>query len=81
MFFFLYYIYGLHVLLITSLIQARPSLPFNKEGSHKEGSLLAVSTSDNGIKILANADGIELLQMPEIGRLTPESKVTKAALR
>lgn len=34
-----------------------PRLRFNKEGS-----LLAVSTSDNGIKILVNADGLRLLR-------------------
>lgn len=32
---------------------------------NKEGILLAVSTSDNGIKILANTDGIRLLQTLE----------------
>jgi len=34
-----------------------PCMRFNKEGI-----LLAVSTSDNGIKILANTDGIRLLR-------------------
>lgn len=43
----------------TSL-QASPRLRFNKEGS-----LLAVTTSDNGIKILANNDGRRLLRMLE----------------
>ena len=28
---------------------------------NKEGILLAISTNDNGIKILANTDGIRLL--------------------
>ncbi|CAN4076348.1 unnamed protein product [Withania somnifera] len=37
-----------------------PRLRFNKEGS-----LLAVSTSDNGIKILANTDGQRMLRMLE----------------
>lgn len=38
-------------------LPARPCLRFNKEGN-----LLAVSTSENGIKILVNADGFRLLQ-------------------
>ncbi|KAJ7956726.1 Topless-related protein [Quillaja saponaria] len=37
-----------------------PCIRFNKEGI-----LLAVSTNDNGIKILANADGIRLLRTVE----------------
>ncbi|KAJ3692551.1 hypothetical protein LUZ60_011646 [Juncus effusus] len=41
-------------------LPASPRLRFNKEGS-----LLAVTTSDNGIKILANADGQRLLRMLE----------------
>lgn len=41
-------------------LPASPRLRFNKDGS-----LLAVSTSDNGIKILANADGLRLLQRYE----------------
>lgn len=45
---------------ITSLWQASPRLRFNKEGS-----LLAVTTSDNGIKILANAEGQRLIRMLE----------------
>ncbi|KAJ0079412.1 hypothetical protein Patl1_24411 [Pistacia atlantica] len=40
---------------------ASPRLRFNKEGS-----LLAVTTSDNGIKILANSDGLRLIRMLEI---------------
>ena len=32
---------------------------------HKEGSLLAVTTSDNGFKILANGDGQRMLRMLE----------------
>ncbi|CAA7407500.1 unnamed protein product [Spirodela intermedia] len=38
-------------------LPASPRIRFNKEGT-----LLAVSTNDNGIKILANADGIRLLR-------------------
>lgn len=41
-------------------LQASPRLRFNKEGS-----LLAVTTSDSGIKILANADGQRMLSMLE----------------
>eukprot|EP01018_Ginkgo_biloba_P034266 Gb_26928 [translate_table: standard] len=41
-------------------LPASPRLRFNKEGS-----ILAVTTSDNGIKILANADGLRLLRMVE----------------
>lgn len=39
-------------------LQASPRLRFNKEGS-----LLAVTTNENGIKILANNDGIRLIRM------------------
>ncbi|XP_066396114.1 protein TPR3 [Miscanthus floridulus] len=39
---------------------ASPRIRFNKEGT-----LLAVSTVDNGIKILANADGLRLLRTLE----------------
>ncbi|CDP11737.1 unnamed protein product [Coffea canephora] len=42
-------------------LPARPRLRFNKEGS-----LLAVTTSENGIKILVNTDGQYLLRMLEI---------------
>ncbi|CAL9194584.1 protein TPR3-like [Musa acuminata AAA Group] len=41
-------------------LPASPRIRFNKEGT-----LLAVSTHDNGIKILANADGIRLLRTLE----------------
>ncbi|KAL6533647.1 Protein TOPLESS-RELATED PROTEIN 2 [Orobanche hederae] len=41
-------------------LPASPRLRFNKDGS-----LLAVTTSDNGIKILANVDGQRLLRMLE----------------
>lgn len=41
-------------------MQASPRLRFNKEGS-----LLAVTTSENGIKIMANADGQRMLRMLE----------------
>lgn len=42
------------------LLQASSRLRFNKEGS-----LLAVTTSDNGIKILANNDGVRLIRILE----------------
>ncbi|CAL4921817.1 unnamed protein product [Urochloa decumbens] len=41
-------------------LPASPRIRFNKEGT-----LLAVSTLDSGIKILANADGLRLLRMLE----------------
>ncbi|XP_052209602.1 protein TOPLESS-RELATED PROTEIN 2-like isoform X2 [Diospyros lotus] len=41
-------------------VPASPKLRFNKEGS-----LLAVTTNDNGIKILANTDGQRMLRMLE----------------
>ncbi|KAG0486752.1 hypothetical protein HPP92_008847 [Vanilla planifolia] len=41
-------------------LPASPRLRFNKEGS-----LLAITTNDNGIKILANGDGQRLLRMLE----------------
>ncbi|XP_039122798.1 protein TOPLESS-RELATED PROTEIN 2-like isoform X2 [Dioscorea cayenensis subsp. rotundata] len=41
-------------------LPASPRLRFNKEGS-----FLAVTTNDNGIKILANADGQRLIRMLE----------------
>ncbi|XP_044477913.1 protein TOPLESS-RELATED PROTEIN 2-like isoform X1 [Mangifera indica] len=41
-------------------LPASPRLRFNKEGS-----LLAVTTSDSGIKILANSDGLRLIRMLE----------------
>ncbi|KAH7415471.1 hypothetical protein KP509_14G045900 [Ceratopteris richardii] len=39
-------------------LPAGPRLRFNKDGS-----LLAVTTNDNGIKVLANADGMRLLHI------------------
>ncbi|XP_041014139.1 protein TOPLESS-RELATED PROTEIN 2-like [Juglans microcarpa x Juglans regia] len=40
---------------------------------NKEGSLLAVTTSDNGIKVLANKDGVRLIKMLE-SRATDKSR-------
>lgn len=45
---------------VEGCLPASPRLRFNKEGS-----LLAVTTNDNGIKILANVDGVRLLRMLE----------------
>lgn len=51
----------LELLLSTAAFsQASPKLRFNKEGS-----LLAVATNDNGIKILANTDGHRMVRMLE----------------
>ena len=63
-------------LQIYVLPQGSPHLRFNKDGS-----LLAVTTSDNGIKILANADGMRLLRMLEsrafdVSRGQPDVKVS-----
>lgn len=41
-------------------LQASSRLRFNKDGS-----LLAVTTSDNGVKILSNNDGVHLLRLLE----------------
>ncbi|KAI7989379.1 Protein TOPLESS-RELATED PROTEIN 2 [Camellia lanceoleosa] len=52
-----------NILTITDAdggLPASPRLKFNKEGS-----LMAVTTSDNGIKILANIDGQRMLRMLE----------------
>ncbi len=63
---------------LSSLWQASPRLRFNKEGS-----LLAVTASDNGIKILANRDGLQLLRAFETtrsfdtNRVAPEPAVSK----
>lgn len=54
-------------------LQASPCIRFNKEGI-----LLAVSTSDNGVKILANGDGIRLLRTME-NRTFDASRVASAA--
>ena len=51
---------SLFVLTWLCVHQASPRIRFNKEGT-----LLAVSTLDSGIKILANADGLRLLRTLE----------------
>lgn len=68
----------LHLLLtnyhdLTNL-QASPCIRFNKEGI-----LLAVSTNDNGVKILANSDGIRLLRTVE-NRTFDASRVASSAV-
>lgn len=51
-------------------LPATPRLRFNKEGS-----LLAVTTTDSGIKILANNDGLRLIRMLE-GRAMEKNRGT-----
>eukprot|EP01018_Ginkgo_biloba_P025287 Gb_39002 [translate_table: standard] len=53
-------------------LQNSPCIRFNKEGS-----LLAVTTIDNGIKILANADGLRLFQ--QVSGTIPNVAVSTAA--
>lgn len=55
-------------------MQASPCIRFNKEGI-----LLAVSTNDNGVKILANTDGIRLLRTVE-NRAFDASRVASTAV-
>ncbi|KAF9614209.1 hypothetical protein IFM89_016002 [Coptis chinensis] len=54
-------------------LPASPRIRFNKEGM-----MLAVSTNDNGIKILANTDGLRLLHSFEAPRSASEN-VAKAS--
>ncbi|KAE8657881.1 Protein TOPLESS [Hibiscus syriacus] len=51
-----------------------PCIRFNKEGT-----LLAVSTDDNGVKILANSDGVRLIRTVE-NRSFDSSRVAPAAI-
>lgn len=55
-------------------MQASPCVRFNKEGI-----LLAISTNDNGIKILANPDGVRLLKSKE-NRSFDASRVTSSSV-
>ncbi|XP_008456943.1 topless-related protein 4-like isoform X1 [Cucumis melo] len=55
-------------------LPASPCIRFNKDGV-----LLAVSTNDNGIKILANAEGIRMLRTVE-NRTFDASRVASAAV-
>ncbi|KAJ9163078.1 hypothetical protein P3X46_022790 [Hevea brasiliensis] len=67
-----------NVNLLTSIdaeggLPASPCIRFNKEGA-----LLAVSTNDNSIKILANSDGIRLLRT--VDRTFDASRAASAAV-
>lgn len=55
-------------------LPASPCIRFNKEGI-----LLAVSTSDNGIKVLANTDGIRLVRSIE-SRTFDSSRVASGSM-
>ncbi|KAI7729674.1 hypothetical protein M8C21_004456, partial [Ambrosia artemisiifolia] len=55
-------------------LHASPCIRFNKEGI-----LLAVSTNDNGIKVLANQDGLRLLRTME-SRPFDASRVASASM-
>ncbi|PWA73375.1 WUS-interacting protein 2 [Artemisia annua] len=55
-------------------LPAAPCIRFNKEGI-----LMAVSTKENGIKILANPDGIRLLRTMENNRSFDPSRVASAS--
>ncbi|XP_057996293.1 topless-related protein 4 isoform X2 [Hevea brasiliensis] len=68
-----------NVNLLTSIdaeggLTAAPCIRFNKDGA-----LLAVSTNDNSVKILANSDGIRLLRTVE-NRTFDASRVASAAV-
>ncbi|KAF5749629.1 topless-related protein 4 isoform X4 [Tripterygium wilfordii] len=55
-------------------LPASPCIRFNKDGT-----LLAVSTKENGVKILANADGLRLLRVVE-NRTFDASRAASAAV-
>ncbi|TQD69114.1 hypothetical protein C1H46_045353 [Malus baccata] len=57
-------------------LPASPVIRFNKEGI-----LLAASTNDNGIKILANSDGIRLLRTVESRTLDASRAASAAAVK
>jgi hypothetical protein len=71
-------VYISYISICNCMCQASPRLRFNKEGS-----LLAVTASDNGIKILANRDGLQLLRALETtrpfdtNRVAPEPVASK----
>ncbi|KAL8153389.1 hypothetical protein V2J09_011149 [Rumex salicifolius] len=56
-------------------LPASPCLRFNKEGF-----LLAVSTNDNGIKVLANSDGVRLMRSLESRNLDASRSAMKGPL-
>ncbi|KAI4376676.1 hypothetical protein MLD38_014413 [Melastoma candidum] len=60
----------------NSGLPASPCVRFNKEGI-----LLAVSTSDNSIKILANADGVRLLRTLENRSFDPSRASSGAIMK
>jgi WD40 repeat protein len=65
---------------VDGSLTASPRLRFSKDGS-----LLAVTTNDNGIKILANAEGFRLIRMLESRsfegtRVPPETMATKTSI-
>ncbi|KAJ3695527.1 hypothetical protein LUZ60_000904 [Juncus effusus] len=57
-------------------LPASPRIRFNREGT-----LLAVSTQDNGIKILANADGVRLLRTLENRSFDPSRNMSEAVTK
>jgi len=65
----------------SSTLQASPRLRFSKDDS-----LLTVTTNNNGIKILANAEGLRLIRMLENNRafegtrVPPDTMATKASI-
>ncbi|KAL4626532.1 topless-related protein 4-like isoform X2 [Castanea sativa] len=61
-------------LLTTTAAEAAPCIRFNKEGIQ-----FAVSTSENGIKILANADCVRLLRSIE-NQAVDTSRVAPATI-
>ncbi|OMP01357.1 hypothetical protein COLO4_11946 [Corchorus olitorius] len=68
---------NVNLLTVTNVdggLPASPCLRFNKEGT-----ILAVSTNDNGIKILGNVDGIRLLRSIEARALERAYDASRAA--
>ncbi|XP_042472112.1 protein TOPLESS-RELATED PROTEIN 2-like [Zingiber officinale] len=66
---------------ILTTTDANGGLPaFPQLRFQKDGSLLAVTTSDNGIKILANADGQRVLRMLEVSRSVSKQSNSNAVV-
>lgn len=61
--------------LVPVNLQASPCIRF-----HKEGILLAVSTNDNNVKILANSDGVRLLRTVENASRAGSAAVVKVTV-
>ncbi|XP_028057796.1 protein TPR3-like [Camellia sinensis] len=57
-------------------LPASPCIRYNKEGT-----LLAVSTSENGVKILANSDGVRLLRSTESRALDASRMASESAAK